>query len=108
MSFSDVVLGQKKHDVGRTFSALLQLINNGDVDLERGATNEFTCYTNVNPFYVRLLRHDNRVDVQLQSPKERANSSISNQNIRKRKNKGKENHAPDGSPSSACRFSTCR
>lgn len=26
MSFSDVVMGQTKHDVGRTFSALLQLV----------------------------------------------------------------------------------
>lgn len=61
--------------------------------------------TAVNPFYVKLLRHDNRADVQLQSPKDRANSSISNRDIRKRKKKGKENHAPGGSPASACRFS---
>ncbi|XP_009791888.1 condensin-2 complex subunit H2-like [Nicotiana tabacum] len=108
MSFSDVVMGQKKHEVARTFSALLQLVNNGDVDLEKGRTNEFTCYTAVNPFYVRLLRRDNRAKMQLQSPKERANSSISNRNIRKRKNKGKENQAPFGSspsaPNSSCRF----
>lgn len=83
-------------------------VNNGDVDLEKGRTNEFTCYTAVNPFYVRLLRRDNRAKMQLQSPKERANSSISNRNIRKRKNKGKENQAPFGSspsaPNSSCRF----
>ncbi|XP_019229497.1 PREDICTED: condensin-2 complex subunit H2-like [Nicotiana attenuata] len=108
MSFSDVVMGQKMHDVARTFSALLQLVNNGDVDLEKGRTNEFTCYTAVNPFYLRLLRRDNRAKMQLQSPKERANSSTSSRNIGKRKNKGKENQAPLGlspsAPSSACRF----
>ncbi|KAK4338877.1 hypothetical protein RND71_040339 [Anisodus tanguticus] len=48
--------------------------------------------------------HDNRAEVQLQSPKERVNSS-SNWYIRKRKHKDKETHAPGSSTSrSACRF----
>ncbi|KAE8683352.1 Condensin-2 complex subunit H2 [Hibiscus syriacus] len=35
MSYGDLVEGQEKHDVARSFSALLQLLNNGDVDLDR-------------------------------------------------------------------------
>ncbi|CAK9138956.1 unnamed protein product [Ilex paraguariensis] len=38
-SFADLSYGQEKHDVARTFSALLQLVNNGDVDLERVCTD---------------------------------------------------------------------
>ncbi|XP_038972053.1 condensin-2 complex subunit H2-like [Phoenix dactylifera] len=42
MSSMDVVMGQPKHDVARTFSALLQLVNNGNVDLQRApASDEF-------------------------------------------------------------------
>ncbi|KAK2989317.1 hypothetical protein RJ640_014776, partial [Escallonia rubra] len=78
MSFVDVVRCQEKHDVARTFSALLQLVNNGNVDLERGgADGESTCYTAMNPFYVRLRRHVKRREaVQLRSAKKRAKSPI--------------------------------
>ncbi|KAF8394599.1 hypothetical protein HHK36_020813 [Tetracentron sinense] len=76
MSFADVVRGQEKHDVARTFSALLQLVNNGNVDLDRGELGgESVCYTAVNPFHVRLLMHDpRRKEVQLRSSKKRGNS----------------------------------
>lgn len=59
VSFTDVVKGQEKHDVARTFSALLQLVNDRKVDLHRSdSTNDSFCYTAVNPFHVRLLSHD--------------------------------------------------
>ncbi|XP_017702185.2 condensin-2 complex subunit H2 isoform X2 [Phoenix dactylifera] len=61
MPFTDIVMGQTKHDVARTFSALLQLVNNGSVDLQRDpGSNEFVCHTAVNPFHVRLLCDDRR------------------------------------------------
>ncbi|XP_044479957.1 condensin-2 complex subunit H2-like isoform X2 [Mangifera indica] len=75
-SFTDVVKGQEKYDVARTFSALLQLVNNGDVALDRsGIDGESICYTAVNPFHVRLLRHDKRQkETQYQLSKKRAKS----------------------------------
>ncbi|KAG1368294.1 condensin-2 complex subunit H2 [Cocos nucifera] len=58
MSFADVVMGQPKNDVAGTFSALLQLVDNENVDLQRApASDEFVCHTAANPFYVKLLRH---------------------------------------------------
>ncbi|XP_043723008.1 condensin-2 complex subunit H2-like isoform X2 [Telopea speciosissima] len=78
MSFTDIVEGQEKHDVARTFSALLQLVNNGDVDLDKGSTGgEHVCYTAVNPFYVRVLNHDKRRDKEkLNSLKKRVRSPL--------------------------------
>ncbi|XP_016899903.2 condensin-2 complex subunit H2 [Cucumis melo] len=62
MPFSDVVEGQEKYNVARSFSALLQLVNNGDVELEKnGVDGESICYTNVNPFHIRLVRHKQQV-----------------------------------------------
>ncbi|CAL1397272.1 unnamed protein product [Linum trigynum] len=61
-SFADIVMGQEKHDVARSFSAMLQLVNDGDIDLEKKAVadgNSF-CYTSVNPFHVKLLKKDGR------------------------------------------------
>ncbi|GAB2220195.1 hypothetical protein Drorol1_Dr00007838 [Drosera rotundifolia] len=56
MSFGDVVTGQEKHDIARTFSALLQLVNERKVDLDRGkAAGESSCFTGASPFYVRLV-----------------------------------------------------
>lgn len=61
MTFTNVVRGQPKHDVARTFSALLQLVNNGNVELQRPpSSGSFVCYTGSNPFHVRLLRHQKR------------------------------------------------
>uniref|UniRef100_A0A803LLW2 Condensin-2 complex subunit H2 n=1 Tax=Chenopodium quinoa TaxID=63459 RepID=A0A803LLW2_CHEQI len=58
VSFTDVVTGQEKHDIARTFSALLQLVNDRKVDLDRStSTNDSFCYTVENPFHVRLLSH---------------------------------------------------
>ncbi|KAK3016355.1 hypothetical protein RJ639_005739, partial [Escallonia herrerae] len=95
MSFVDVARCQEKHDVARTFSALLQLVNNGNVDLERGgADGESTCYTAMNPFYVRLCRHVKRREaVQLRSAKKRAKSPIMSKGYCRveRGNSGKEN-----------------
>ncbi|KAG6468951.1 condensin-2 complex subunit H2-like [Zingiber officinale] len=55
ISFSNIVNGQPKHEIARTFSALLQLVNNGNVDLQKApACEEFICHTAANPFYVRL------------------------------------------------------
>ncbi|KAA8548961.1 hypothetical protein F0562_000645 [Nyssa sinensis] len=102
MSFADVVRGQEKHDVARTFSALLQLVNNGSVDLERGATaGESTCYTAVNPFYVWLLSHDKkRGEVQLRSSKKRAKSPVRRCFKGDRDKSGREKQSPvSSSPS---------
>ncbi|KAL0393264.1 UNVERIFIED_CONTAM: Condensin-2 complex subunit H2 [Sesamum radiatum] len=89
LSFGEVVKGQEKHDVARTFSALLQLVNNGDVDLVRSSPNiTSTCHSDVNPFYVRLLSNDRKKGVPLQSSRKRGKSS-----------NGKENRpAPNSSP----------
>lgn len=90
MSFTDVVKGQEKHDVARTFSALLQLVNNGNVDLLRvnddddkvlrvdDNDKERKCYTAKKPFYIKLLRHKRRPEVQLRSSKKKAKSPPTN------------------------------
>ncbi|KAG2306020.1 hypothetical protein Bca52824_025768 [Brassica carinata] len=61
-TFTDLMKDQEKHDVARAFSALLQLVNNGDVELEKpgNSVGELVCYTAVNPFSVRLLSDRNR------------------------------------------------
>ncbi|CAN7106776.1 unnamed protein product [Brassica rapa subsp. narinosa] len=61
-TFTDLMKDQEKHDVARAFSALLQLVNNGDVELEKpgNSVGEPVCYTAVNPFSVRLLSDRNR------------------------------------------------
>ncbi|KAJ3670437.1 hypothetical protein LUZ60_010761 [Juncus effusus] len=62
MSFTDVMSGKPKHEVARSFSALLQLANSGKVDLEKpNYGEELVCYTNENPFYVRLLGQDTNI-----------------------------------------------
>ncbi|EEF45573.1 conserved hypothetical protein [Ricinus communis] len=78
MSFADVVKGQEKHDVARTFSALLQLVNNGDVNLERsGVGGMSVCYTAMNPFHIQLLNHDKRrKDLQFRLSKKRVKSPL--------------------------------
>ncbi|ESW10930.1 hypothetical protein PHAVU_009G250500 [Phaseolus vulgaris] len=74
LTFSDLVKGQEKYDVARSFSSLLQLVNNGEVALERnGIDGNSVCYTSVNPFHVRLLEHE-REDAQFGLPKKRAKS----------------------------------
>ncbi|XP_061991465.1 condensin-2 complex subunit H2 isoform X2 [Rosa rugosa] len=62
LPFSDVIKGQGKYDVARSFSALLQLVNNGNVELDRSLVDggQPVCFTAANPFHVRLLRHDRR------------------------------------------------
>ncbi|KAJ6430877.1 hypothetical protein OIU84_018392 [Salix udensis] len=78
MAFTDVVKGQEKHDVARTFSALLQLVNNGEVDLDGiQANTESFCYTAVNPFHVRLVGHKKEQEGrQFQLSKKRVKSPI--------------------------------
>ncbi|PKI48571.1 hypothetical protein CRG98_031036 [Punica granatum] len=77
MSFADIVRGQEKHDVARSFSALLQLVNNGDVDLDKGKTGASSvCFTAVNPFYVRLCSNTRPGEAQVQSGKKRVTSPI--------------------------------
>ncbi|KAL0367735.1 UNVERIFIED_CONTAM: Condensin-2 complex subunit H2 [Sesamum radiatum] len=99
LSFGEVVKGQEKHDVARTFSALLQLVNNGDVDLVRSRPNiTSTCHSDVNPFYVRLLSNDRKKGVPLQSSRKRG--KISNG----KENRPAANSSPQGS-SSSYRFS---
>ncbi|KAF9622188.1 hypothetical protein IFM89_030046 [Coptis chinensis] len=77
MSFANVVRGQQKHDVVRTFSALLQLVNNRNVDLERGECDaQPVCYTAVNPFYVRLLSHVKRPEERKFGSRKRVKSPL--------------------------------
>lgn len=59
LSFTDVVKGQEKHGVARSFSALLQLVNDRKVDLQRStlSTDSF-CFTAENPFRVLLLSNE--------------------------------------------------
>ncbi|KAL8167180.1 hypothetical protein V2J09_008679 [Rumex salicifolius] len=79
MPFTNVVSGQEKHDVARTFSAMLQLVNEGKIDLDKPApTSNSFCYTVVNPFYVRCLgKQEEGPDKRLfPQPKKRPNSAI--------------------------------
>ncbi|XP_057539590.1 condensin-2 complex subunit H2 isoform X1 [Amaranthus tricolor] len=115
LSFGDVVKGQEKHDVARTFSALLQLVNDRKVDLDRsGSTSDSFCYTATNPFHVWLLTNaKGPKKMQFQLSKKRRKSPI------KKSDKGHLKKAPSvGSPSSSgsksratllqpnCKFST--
>ncbi|CAA0834829.1 Condensin-2 complex subunit H2 [Striga hermonthica] len=106
LSFGDVVKGQQKHDVARTFSALLQLVNNGDVDLVlNGQKTASTCHSDANPFYVRLLKNERKKGILLQSSKKRAKSPVMKVHGNAKSRKGKENlpavsSSPQGSNSS--------
>ncbi|CAI9118885.1 OLC1v1020512C1 [Oldenlandia corymbosa var. corymbosa] len=111
MAFNDVVKGQEKHDVARTFSALLQLVNNGDVELEKsGSRGEHICYTSENTFYVNLLRNKQQSDgLMPRITKKRANSQKGRAKDYNKQPAGKENiPVTIVSPSistSSCRFS---
>ncbi|GLJ13929.1 hypothetical protein SUGI_0222570 [Cryptomeria japonica] len=60
-SFTELVSGKEKHEVARTFAALLQLVNNGNVDLDKGMlTGQSFCFTAEKPFFVRLLSSSRR------------------------------------------------
>ncbi|XP_058077059.1 condensin-2 complex subunit H2 [Magnolia sinica] len=91
MSFVDVVGGQAKHDVARTFSAMLQLVNNGNIALDRRESGrESVCYTAANPFRVQLLDHEKRRgEMPFRSSKKRVKSPS-----RKGCFKGQENKPP--------------
>ncbi|CAH2053526.1 unnamed protein product [Thlaspi arvense] len=88
-TFTDLMKDQEKHHVARAFSALLQLVNNGDVDLEKpgNSIGEPVCYTAVNPFSVRLLGDGNRKTEKrgVHLPRKRAKSPVS---------KGKSHESP--------------
>lgn len=115
LSFSDVVKGQEKYDVARSFSALLQLVNNGDVRLERSGDNgKSVCYTGANPFHVRLLNPDKKGDnAQLRLTKKRAKSPTKKAFTKGKKNKTSRVNSPNtdsskrglSPPSSNCKFS---
>lgn len=108
MSFGDVVKGQEKHDVARSFSALLQLVNNGDVELEQNIMDgEPLCHTAENPFYVHLLRNEKPNDQVLHhhSSKKRAKSPKGCAKTY-RKNSSKENQ-PVVNTSSSLSISGC-
>ncbi|XP_010487539.1 PREDICTED: condensin-2 complex subunit H2-like [Camelina sativa] len=100
-TFTDLMKGQEKHDVARAFSALLQLVNNGDVDLEKpgNSTNEQMCYTAVKPFSVRLLKNHNRENGKraMNLPRKRAKSPIT---------KGKSHDSPPPKKQNTCSVSS--
>lgn len=67
MSFTEIVGGQERHEVARTFAALLQLVNNGNVALEKGISGgQPFCFTAEKPFFVRLLSSSRRHEEMLQ------------------------------------------
>ncbi|KAL0719346.1 hypothetical protein Bca4012_068670 [Brassica carinata] len=88
-AFTELMKDQEKHDVARAFSALLQLVNNGEVDLEKpgNSVGEPVCYTAANPFSVRLLSDGNRKTEKrgMDLPRKRAKSPIA---------KGKTHESP--------------
>lgn len=93
LSFANIVKGQEKYDVARSFSSLLQLVNNGDVDLDRSQVDgKSICYTAVNPFHVRLLRDDKKQEEKrFRVLKKRAKSPTGKECTKINKNKpGKE------------------
>ncbi|KAL2644603.1 hypothetical protein R1flu_012190 [Riccia fluitans] len=59
-SFTYLVRGQRKEQVARSFSALLQLVNNGNVIIEKGQMcSESVCFTGDKPFAVKLINAQN-------------------------------------------------
>lgn len=117
LSFSDLVKGQEKYDVARSFSSLLQLVNNGEVSLERnGVEGQSVCYTSVNPFHVKLLkqRAKEREDGQFRLPKKRAKSPTKKPSTKGDKDKtqreksassSRNNGSTGLSPPANCKFS---
>ncbi|ONK75006.1 uncharacterized protein A4U43_C03F12330 [Asparagus officinalis] len=84
MPFTNVVKGQPKHDVARTFSALLQLVNNGEVDLQRAPANsKLICFTAENPFTVKLLRNSRQKEEMGMFSRKRVKSPSNHQNSSK-------------------------
>ncbi|XP_039135245.1 condensin-2 complex subunit H2 [Dioscorea cayenensis subsp. rotundata] len=76
-SFTNIVMGQSKHEVARAFSALLQLVNNGDVDLQRSQPcDKVICYTSTTPFHVRLLKNSKREEPVIRPGKKRVKSPL--------------------------------
>ncbi|KAL3697621.1 hypothetical protein R1sor_011697 [Riccia sorocarpa] len=60
-SFTYLVRGQRREQVARSFSALLQLVNNGNVTIERGQlSSDSVCFTGDKPFVVKLLSAQNK------------------------------------------------
>lgn len=77
LAFTDVVVGQPKHEVARTFSALLQLVNNGNVDLQRPqSSDDLVCHTAKNPFRVKLCSERRKVLIKIPSTKKRLPSPL--------------------------------
>ncbi|XP_020095468.1 condensin-2 complex subunit H2 [Ananas comosus] len=77
MPFTNIVLGQSKYEVARTFSALLQLVNDGNVDLQRDtSSNELVCHTSTNPFSVTLINRDKREETESRWARKRLKSPL--------------------------------
>ncbi|PKA46722.1 Condensin-2 complex subunit H2 [Apostasia shenzhenica] len=79
VSFTDLVAGQPMHEIARSFSALLQLVNNGDVDLQRApSAGGIICHTAENPFHIKLLQSEwGKVQVDIPSTKKRVPPPLS-------------------------------
>ncbi|KAG8080352.1 hypothetical protein GUJ93_ZPchr0007g3101 [Zizania palustris] len=79
VSFGEIVSGKPKYEVARTFSALLQLVNDRSVDLDKGhATNELVCYTDSNPFHVKLIGPNQRPEIGARFARKRVKSPLQN------------------------------
>ncbi|KAL8105368.1 condensin-2 complex subunit H2-like [Apium graveolens] len=95
VSFADAVRGEEKHHVAQNFSAILQLANNGAVDLQR-SENDDEEFVSANSFSVQLLRPGKRrQQLQFQPSKRRAVSeSTEGESKDVIGSSGKENHEP--------------
>lgn len=97
MSFTDVVKGQEKHDVARTFSALLQLVNNGDVILNKtGSQGDAICYSAAKPFHIRLVNLEmRRLKTPFRKNKKRGKSPVIKESTKGNKSAGAKSPAID-------------
>ncbi|KAK1380285.1 hypothetical protein POM88_027029 [Heracleum sosnowskyi] len=95
--FADVVLGEEKHDVARSFSAVLHLANNDNIDLQKSDTDDEEVMS-ASPFtvkFLRLLKRQPEPEVQFQSSKRRAVSQTNKGESKDmRGSSGKENCEP--------------
>ncbi|KAJ7542778.1 hypothetical protein O6H91_09G011500 [Diphasiastrum complanatum] len=77
-SFACLVQGQRTHEVARSFAALLQLVNNGNVTIEQNSFRKAChCFTREDSFTVKILSVQKRHEemLQYQAPSRAAKAS---------------------------------
>ncbi|ERN03322.1 condensin-2 complex subunit H2 isoform X1 [Amborella trichopoda] len=104
LPFTDIVGGQEKHEVARSFSALLQLVNNGNVVLDKVSSNGAAfCFSAANPFYVRLLSSSKKHEEMLsyKAPSFAGKHGMSLKRLKSPLGKGCQNQANEASLTSS-------